>query len=338
MNHPILKLILLFILAAAATTLYLVYTSEQDTISREQQALIPVEEPAVPETPPTSNATVPDSFENNNATALPYVPDPPLEDGEEPAPPAEDDVVTTDFLSDLASFTLAHYHPAGTEHNPGSSPILTLSVKSVNMRYGIHLFGLGHEQEGVLAARREILGYILRVPTLDLLSSLYMDRFREELELQARETTRLFTEGGKVTERKLNEEEVDTFLELVAAKADETGRVLQALTADPAPLELLQVHSDAVKRVNAAHARFWGKKDELMPLEADRAAEEIKSAILTREQVKQEYLETIRKSTTLTHLTEQEVFYLGKWVARRVEGNPGNREVMEYFGGVLRKF
>jgi hypothetical protein len=327
MKHPRLKLAFLFLVALSLTTLYLVYRSEQSTIETEQQTLAPPEPAPAPVRPgpaprDESNATRPDRK-------------PAIEPIPEPALPEEDDVVTTDFLADLAAFTLEHFHPARTVQNPGPEHLLTLSVKSVNMRYGIHLFGLGHEQEGLLSARREILKYILRIPTLNLLSSMYATRFREELISRAGATSRLFVSGDRETERALTDTEIAAFLELLAAKVRETGQVIKGLTADPTPLELLKVHRDAVERVNAAHARFWGKGEDLMPLEADRAAEEIKKSILTRERVKEEYLKAVRSSASLEHISDQEVFYLGQWVARRLAADQGSVETIHHLAEIL---
>ncbi len=330
MKHPRLKLALLFLLAMAVTTLYLVYRSEQLNIETEQQVLADPEPAPAPVQPVPSPPLASDS----NAS-LPDV-NPVPEPIPKPAPPIDDDVVTTDFLTDLAAFALDHFHPARTVHNPGAHPLLNLSVKSVNMRYGIHLFGLGHEQTGLLPARREILKYILQIPTLNFLSSVYLDRFREELITRAQATTRLFVVNDRETERGLTETEISVFLELLAAKIRGTGQVLKGLTTDPTALELLNVHQDAVERVNAAHARFWKKeKEKLMPLKADRAAEEIKNAILTRERVREEYLKVVRSSASTEHVSDQEVFYLGQWTARRIAADQGTMETLDHLADLL---
>ena len=70
-------------------------------------------------------------------------------------------VITPYFIQDLVSFILDSYQPAMTKENPNKSPVLNISLKAINARYGLELIGFKVQATSIERARKEILHQIM---------------------------------------------------------------------------------------------------------------------------------------------------------------------------------
>lgn len=151
----------------------------------------------------------------------------------------EDPMVSMDFVDDLARHIVASFYPQGSHPQAEARPITLLSVKTLNMRYGVKMTGLRHTADDVRQARRQVLGYLLG-PAMRSVYGLYADKLVELVKGYAGYLTREFqaADGGK---RRLTPEEQTQLLRVSA----DWGRGLSACLRSLAKVEDLE---DLVRR------------------------------------------------------------------------------------------
>jgi hypothetical protein len=263
------------------------------------------DEPPRPATP--ENAT--------NAAAVNATEPEPDTDEYEPG-----DLVTPQFVLDLAQYAASNYHPAGTRHNAEDAGMTTLSFKKLNMRYGIGMTGLDVGARDVDRARNKVFGLILNPIVLRTIYTLYKDEFVDALIREGFSQTRLFrTSSGDLAEREMKPSHVREMLAIYADMARDVGLVFRSFAANPGLVDVMADYFEAKGRVHAAYGEFAalearGKTGEAMT----RVSEEIRTAILAREAYKSEILKKSTPSEESFGLSNGEVMDIASWIYRRV--------------------
>lgn len=278
------------------------------TAERAYQRELPL--PADP-----GNATIAANATAANATA------------EAPAPPAEDSVVKPQFLADLAAVLAQAFHPAGTRHNPGAKPLITVSFRKLNMRYGVELIGLAHASPDLDQARPAIFDYLLNPIVLRTVFDLYADRFTAELVAAGRGQEREFgSEAKGFAARPLSDAETAEMLRLYARQARDLGTCFRAFAERRDLTTAVARMVEAAQRVTAASAAYKDLEAENAPRQAREAqAEEIKRSIAERERLRQGLLAGIMPGGGAAKgfsLSEGDVLDVSGWVYRRLRTSP----------------
>ncbi len=281
--------------------------AEQEQAPPERQYMtdLPAAQPAEPETPAEPTVT---------GQVRPEQP------AEPPAPAGG--VVQPDFVTDLAGYVTAHYHPAGTTDNQGRHGISTLTFKALNMRYGTRLTGLTHEDPDRQAARQEIFTALMHPLVLRVVFDLYADEFVSALEAQARAQSRDFITASGAQSRPLDDAHVAELLRITADQTRRYGALFESFARRPDMADGVVRYFEAARRVNEAYAAFAdaeaaGAGTKIL----DATAETIKQSIKERERLKASVLAALRPRDG--GLSDGEVLDVATWITRRLQGHPG---------------
>ena len=243
----------------------------------------------------------------------------------EPEPvPETDKVITPEFIKDVAWFVASCYHPAGTRHNKGKVGLTTCTFKKLNMRYGLHLTGLAHENPEMAAAREEIFAYAFNPITLRLIYNIYGHEFIVALTDAVRNQTRDFvSRSGKYVEAGLGREHASEMLRIHARLAADAARCFQCFAREPDLVSVVKQYFQAAAHVLETYGEYAALEAEDADIKAlNRVSEKIKQAILAREKIKNRIISGIKPDTEPFSLSEGDVLDMAAWVYRRVSGHP----------------
>jgi len=230
------------------------------------------------------------------------------------------DLVTPQFVLDLARYAASNYHPAGTRHNAEDQGVLTLSFKKLNMRYGVTMTGLDVDTRDVESARDTIFGLILNPIVLRTIYNLYQDDFIAALAQETQSQTRLFrTASGDYAVRPMQPVHTAEMFELLAHMTRDVGLVFRSFAANPGLVGVMAEYQDARQRVHAAYGEFasleaQGKSGEAL----NRVSDEIRDAIITREGLRSAVLAKIVPQEEDFALSDGDVMDIAAWIHRRV--------------------
>jgi hypothetical protein len=261
--------------------------------------------------------------------------------GEEPDPAADaasrpGEMVTPEFVSDLAAFAVRAYEPAGTQSNPTARPMTGLTYKTANMRYGTALSLFGHQAADARSARAQVFSYLFRPGVVRAVYGFYVDEFIEAMQAQAVVAERTFKEDGEWVERSLTPAEIASMFTLYADQAAGGAQVYRALANDPSPLSWAEDYLQAEKDVRFAYEKFTALMADDTASEAsrERASEAMRAAITEREEIKARIAGGI-KAEAGQALSDDAMLYLTMWAHRRIEDHPERKELLGAMATVL---
>lgn len=240
--------------------------------------------------------------------------------------PGEDSMVPWGFVTDVSEYIVEHYFPANTRQNPSNKGIFTLGYKQLNMRYGLEVSYFGHDGTDENSARKQIFEYVFRPGILTTLHTIYAESFIKDLALKAGEVTREFKQpDGSFEQRPLNSDEVAECLGLVSGFLREGGRVLRAMAANERVLAMLPEYETASRQVNQAYLAFNDLRDA-DGQKLSRASEDVKQTIEGREELRRTIIKAVRRDAGGLGMSDDSIFYLVQWGARRMAGNPDRND------------
>ncbi|PIE68904.1 MAG: hypothetical protein CSA21_05040 [Deltaproteobacteria bacterium] len=253
---------------------------------------------------------------------------------QEPPAPQEDPYITLPFVDSLVQFALDRYHPGHSLTNPHARGRLDLSVKLLNMHYGISLDGLQYEENNVPATRKALLSYALTPHMLDLLFGLYGDQCLRKATEKAAATVKLFpTHAAKPESRLLTLHEQKEFFALCAGKLEDLGKLFTAISTLEDFSSRVENYLHMRNELNNAYYTFWSLNDNKADqTEIDRAANAIKQTVLTFEQSKRALVTSIVNRAHPQATDEGEVLYLAKWIFRRTTEQTISQKTLDSLG------
>jgi hypothetical protein len=251
-----------------------------------------------------------------------------------PTTDQEDPHVTLDFLDDLVVLATERYQPAHSLANPTSSDRLDLSVKSLNMHYGLSLEGLNDGREDMGSARQTILSYVLTPATLNFLFQLYGHECILRAQEQIAMKIKRFPGGSGDPElRLLTKEEQQSFFRLCGQKLQDIGEIFRAISANDRFAAGVENYLRLRTELNEAYYTFWGLKDSQADQEnIDQAANTIKKAILAFDQGKKGLVASIDTRAHPSMTGEGDMIYIAKWAYRRVNNQSTSPETFATLG------
>lgn len=276
-------------------------------------------------------------------------------DSETLAVTGDDGAVRWDFVEDLARQAVLAYFPQGTHPLAAEGGVTTLTLKALNMRYGIDMPGLGsQEQEDPRAARSELLAYAFRGPVVRMVYGLYADRFVDHILINAAEITRDFGSG----ERRLTENETDELLAVNAAWLRAVAGTLTAMSKTEKFEQLITAYEAKVAEANRYNRDFIEvlaayqdlqmqaedagtlSPDERAMLDKardalDRSGETYQKALAAREDARRAMLSAIRRVPGGGSLDDTETLYAARWLHRRAASHPQRMETASVLAEVL---
>lgn len=233
------------------------------------------------------------------------------------AAPQTDRILTPAFVTDLAAYLAAGFHPAGTTDNPGAKPMTTVTFKKLNMRYGVDLHGLDVAGMDPAMGRKQALDHLMSPIVLRLAYGLYGDKLVATLAAAGRAQTRHFAGGDKP----LTTAQVGRMLKLYSALVGDVGRTFEIFASRRELVDLMGRYFAAVRTVNEAYADYAdreaaGAEDK----ELDAISVGIKKAITAREALRRELLRgAMPREGSL--LAEGDVLDIAAWVSRRLSAD-----------------
>lgn len=230
------------------------------------------------------------------------------------------DVVTPQFVLDLARYAASNYHPAHTRHNAEDTGLNTLSFKKLNMRYGVTMTGLDVDVRNVEQARDTVFGLILNPIVLRTIYNVYKNEFMAALVQEAGSQTRLFKiASGDFEVRTMEPAHIQEMLNLQSAMSRDVGLVFRSFAANPGLMGVMGEYFGAVDRVHAAYGEFasleaQGKTGEALT----RVSDEIREAIISREGLRSAILNKAVPEEAGFRLSDGDVMDIASWIYRRV--------------------
>ncbi len=251
------------------------------------------------------------------------------------APREEDRHVTLAFFDDLVELALKHYHPAHSIANPGNKGRLDLSVKTLNMHYGLSLEGLeGDSHENKSSARQTILSYVMTPAMLDILFDLYGKEFLLKAQEKAPSTVKLFPiHSQQPVSRPLSLLQQKEFFRLCGKKLQDLGRVFSTISTmnrfSSRVANFLKVRTE----LNNAYYTFWSLKDNNTEQNRiDEAANNIKKNILNVEKTKKALVASIVNKARPQTISQDDILYIAKWVFRRQSNDATSQKTFATLG------
>ena len=249
------------------------------------------------------------------------------------------DLVTPQFILDLARYAVSNYHPAGTRHNADGIGVTTLSFKKLNMRYGVDMTGLDVETRDVEQGRRKIFDLILNPIVLRTIYTLYYDDFVDALIREGLSQSRMFrTESGFV-ERPMQPVQVREMLAVYSNLSRDVGLVFRSYASNPGLTDLIADYLAAKARVHDAYGEFAALEAQGRSGEAlSRVSDEIRNSILEREALKNKILEKATPTEKTFSLSDGEVLDVVSWIYRRVAEDPDKMTSMGALASIFLEF
>ncbi len=244
------------------------------------------------------------------------------------APPVagEDSVVRLAAVKDLAEFLVDNYWPKGAHPGAKSSGISTLSLKALNLRYGVNLRGLSWAGEDPSRGRAYVLSYIFTPSMIDGLERLYSDRLIEYMLEAGRRARR-----GADARTGLSNAELAEMFNIYAGMAKEVADGAQAYAENPEAGKRLEAYFAAEQAAYAANTRYvelmsaLGGQDDEKPVEAgsaarqaelDAAGKEYQTSIPQREKARESAIAAMSRGAA-KRSSPDSLLYLSAWCSRR---------------------
>ncbi len=318
--------------AIAAAVTFFIHTSPSQKAETPHIAVRPPEQKPDPASteqleltfqPPGPNATAPSASAANQTGT----------DGVSTAK-EEDSHVTLGFFDDLVALALANYQPAHSVANPSPRSRLDLSVKTLNMHYGLSLEGLNDGREDMPSARQAILSYILTPNMLDFLFDLYGHECILKAQEKASTTVKRFPgDSGEAESRLMTLEQQKDFFRLTAQKLQDLGKIFKAIGTMDQFSAKVEKYLKLRIELNNAYYTFWGLNDSnAEQAEIDRAASAIKSNILAFDQSKKALVASIVNTAHPEMTGEGDILYIAKWAFRRETDQSTSPKTFEALG------
>lgn len=297
-----------------------------------------------PERAPERTAVLPPSAAPGHLgnTAPDSVPPAVLEVGATLSPVKEDHVVLPAFIRDLARVMAQAYYPAGSHPNAGKNGISVLTLKGLNMRYGLGFHGFNVSSGNPRNARRAIFTYIMNPAMLDGLYGLYADSLVSELSQEADQLTRN-VRGNK---RSLTPEEKADMFKLYARRARALSSALAA-SCEPGVEQRINAYQDAaraVERANIAYADATmeheaavmdGKNVKAALEKKERTGAAYQRAMQQRNAARKNLLSFARKAARDSDLSDDTLLYALSWGQRRLRSGANTRECVRTMARIL---
>jgi hypothetical protein len=229
----------------------------------------------------------------------------------------EDGTVTLAFVEALTDSLLAGFQPVGSR----GAPATTITIKSLNLRFGQELTGFSVSGDDPGASRRAVLDYVFTPGTIRMLHELYAPVLLTHLVDSATLDERSYTVGDAVEERTLTKAETAIMLRLVAQRAEQTASALRAINTDQAITELASKYLGAAKAVERANLQLQQAIDANR--DSAETGQRLKQAILQREQIRESIITRMRDACP--GCPDSDLFYLAQWSYRRVRTEPDKR-------------
>ncbi len=243
-----------------------------------------------------------------------------------PPPLPEDERVRKTFINDLAGWVVKRYQPG----SQGGS--MAVSVQSLNQRYAASMTGL----EAPGGNRASLLSYAFTPSMVRGLYHIYADSFLRALSEEARATGK----GGDLPGMYRTMGSRCVLLaggfEAVSALPDLSGRLSgleqlgHAVTAANRKLlddrfELAQLRDRGASRREIGDAQY----------RVDMAARSLHQAMDAEAAARRRFVSDIR-ARGASALNDESLYYLARWVGRRISENPAALEAARAAAQVLR--
>ena len=280
--------------------------------------------------------TTPEKTVAANATTA----QPPLEPAARSQQAGEEDkYVSLDFLDDLITLALQHYHPAHSSANAGRGALFTLNAKTLNMRYGLSLTGLDYPSQDIHTSRQAILSYVLTPRTLSFLFSLYgeecLARTKEKIDTVLKKYP---GKGGQEIEKPLSAQQKKEFFLLCSKKMDDVGKIVSRVADVPHFSKKIATYHLLRTELNDAYYTFWGlDQNTTEQVIIDASANTIKKAILVFDQSKKNLISSIVNEAHPVMTSDTEILYIAQWISRRITNQSISMETIKALGAELQK-
>ncbi len=243
-------------------------------------------------------------------------------------------IITPYFIEDLVNFILESYEPPNTQKNPSSRPLLNISLRTMNARYGLELIGFKVDSSSIEKARKKILSTIMNPELLKSQYEHYCDIFINELINEARNTTKKFIYNGKIVERELSDKEIKDLLIILSDYVQNVSSILKILSTDKNLLVKLDLYLKADKSsmhynylLNQIINKYEIEKqknndlEELKKLEKEKqkTIKDYERALRKREQLREEIIKAILTRDNQIKFSPSQILYLYEWIHRRIK-------------------
>lgn len=244
----------------------------------------------------------------------------------------DDSVIRLNFIEDMAHYLADAYYPAGSGPAKGDSGELAKGPKMLNMHYGVEMTGLTWSGDDIKKGRQSVLRYVLNSTMADALYRLYVDRFMEALQKEAKRLVR--TVDGE--ERPLTRMEIKEMHLLLSRKVMATAGVIRACVvmedamarvdalhaATKTALEANQEFQVALLRYQQAAEGSDAKKTAAARAAMDASGKTYQQAIMQRERTRESLANQLRKYKWVSMQDDNANIYIAQWVFRRMQENP----------------
>lgn len=315
-----------------------------------QEETLPTESATAPpatirhERAPERTAVLPPSIASGHAPSanLDSLPPPVLDVGGTLSPVKEDRIVLPAFIKDLARAMAQSYYPAGSHPEAGKSGISVLTLKGLNMRYGLGFYGFNVSAGNPQNARRAIFTYIMNPDMLNGLYALYADSLVGELSFEADRVTR-DVRGHK---RGLEPSEKADMFRLYARKARALSAGLAA-SCESGVENRLNAYQEAVRASAQANSKYVdatveyeaatmdGKNTSLVLEKRDKAGAVYQRAMQRQSAARKDVLLFARKVARDSSLSDDTLLYALSWGQRRLRSGSNSRECVQTMARIL---
>ena len=265
-----------------------------------------------------------------------------LDVGRTLSPVQEDGMVLPAFIRDLAQRMAHGYYPAGSHPNAGKYGISVLTLKGLNVRYGLGFYGFNVSSNNPGTARRAIFSYIMSPAMLDGLYGLYADSLVSELSREAGTVERVvngrkrpLTSGEKADMFRLYAREARALSATLAVSCEpKARRQLEAYRkALHASAQANSVYADATMEYEAA--KMNGKNIQAALDKKERAGVAYQQATRNQNAIRNDVLRLARQSGRTSALSDETVLYALFWGQRRFLSNRNALECVQAMARIL---
>lgn len=235
-------------------------------------------------------------------------------------------IITEVFLDNLAQYVADNYYPAGTLPYKSESGFSTASFKSINMYFGLNLRGLMPEAQNLVTARKDIWSYLLTPNRLAELSKSETGQFLDLVEEKGILAERKFIEGDSFSMRELTQTQRAEMFRVSARSVRHVAAVLKAVADNSDLMQAMDSYIMASKKVDSANGIFQLDLDHSRNTQTESARKKashsgklLKEYITIREKIKSGIVEKIKSYCAGKCDKPDDVFYIAKWVYRRVK-------------------
>ncbi len=243
----------------------------------------------------------------------------------------DDTVVKVTFIEDLATWMVNGYRPS-----PSGKGRIRLDVQQANMRYGVHLKGLGWHGESVHSGRRDVLHYVFTPGMLSGLYRLYGDRLLEQVLLAAQGKPLTPEQQGDMLVQYANRfQSLAGILSRVAAVPDLPGRLASIQSARKRVMDTESRYSELVYTLEQARERGAAGSVSELETAMQSAARRYQQAIMERERVTRALVGEIRGNAPERLLDNNTALFVAEWVGRRASSQPSGIQAASQAAQIL---